>query len=207
MAERTALAVFTKAPVAGRVKTRLAAAIGEQAALAAHVQLVEDALLRLRLVSGVRRGLWISEAHPRGVAWAEQLDGELYVQHGSHLGRRMAAAMQAHFAAGCDQVVLVGCDCPGVDAAYVQQARQALMVHPVVFGPAEDGGYGLVSLRRDHDHLLPVLFEGISWGSDQVMAESRLGLSKADAGWGELDPIWDVDRPRDWRRYQRLLDS
>jgi glycosyltransferase A (GT-A) superfamily protein (DUF2064 family) len=68
-----------------------------------------------------------------------------------------------------------------------------------VFAPAEDGGYVLIGLARNE----PRLFSGISWGSAQVMAQTRECLRACALRWHELETLWDVDRPEDWQRLQQ----
>jgi len=64
--------------------------------------------------------------------------------------------------------------------------------------PAEDGGYALIGLRRP----VPDIFNGIEWGSDRVLAQTRERLRVRGLRWGELETLWDVDRPADWLRLQ-----
>ncbi|MEM9622455.1 MAG: TIGR04282 family arsenosugar biosynthesis glycosyltransferase [Pseudomonadota bacterium] len=213
----TVLAVFTKAPVAGQVKTRLARDLGDAAALAAYEQLVEQALRRLAEFADDHRcsALWISEPHAVAQSWLDLLktdpgrgngqDKPVHVQTGADLGARMSATIAYHFAQGAQRVVLVGCDLPLLDAAYVSEAVTALQDHAVVFGPAEDGGYGLIGLRADEQHLLPVLFDQMSWGTAHVMDHSRARLRRAGVDWQELALLWDVDELADWQRWQALL--
>ena len=72
--------------------------------------------------------------------------------------------------------------------------------HDAVLIPAEDGGYVLIGLRR----YLPTVFEGITWSTPQVLAQTRERLRAAGASWTELAPLWDVDEPADWQRLQKL---
>ena len=82
-----------------------------------------------------------------------------------------------------------------------EQAEQALREgDDAVFVPCEDGGYAMVGLKRADAKL----FDGIAWGGDQVMAETRRRLEGLGWRWRELEMLWDVDRPED---YQRLVDA
>jgi rSAM/selenodomain-associated transferase 1 len=124
----------------------------------------------------------------------------IYLQEGVDLGARMAhAAKNVLTRAEC--VLLVGADCPSVDAAYVQAALDALDAgESIVIGPAEDGGYVLLGLRCVPD----CLFTDIPWGGEQVMALTRKRLQAAGLRWLELSPRWDVDRPEDLARLVAL---
>ena len=69
----------------------------------------------------------------------------------------------------------------------------------IVFGPAEDGGYGLIGLSG----ATPDIFAGIPWGSSTVMKSTRNILTAKGLAWRQLEPIWDVDRPEDLKRLAR----
>lgn len=193
------LCIFARAPVYGRVMTRLAADIGREGAAVAHHELVEDTLTRLAPMEGITIELWLDDpAHPGGRAWARRWSLPLRRQQGDDLGGRMHAALSRCLAQGSRGVV-VGTDCPSVDAAYVRRALAALDDHDVVLGPAADGGYGLVGVRR----AVPEMFHGISWGTATVLKESLSAASAAGASVALLEEIWDVDTAADWHRYLR----
>jgi len=124
-----------------------------------------------------------------GAGLARQLQGSL--------GERMHAALAAELRAG-GLPVLVGCDCPSLERADLHAAFQALGSADAVFAPTEDGGYGLVGLRRE----LPAAFDGPRWGSDTVMDATRASLRAAGARWVELRTLWDVDDEAGYRRWQ-----
>ena len=194
---RTRLCVFARAPVLGGVKRRLAADIGDAAALAAHIQLTEDTLKRLAVVEGLETELWLAgeaDAHVRRWLGAWQLC--LRRQQGSDLGQRMANALVRCHGDGFHGLV-VGGDCPPVDAAYVRQAAEALGQADVVLGPALDGGYGLVGTRQP----LPQIFLDIPWGTNAVLQATLERIEQAALSVRLLDPIWDVDTVSDWNRY------
>ena len=113
--------------------------------------------------------------------------------------------MAAVFAAYSGPVVLIGTDCPVLLAAHLVAAARMLRgdgdgPNDAVFVPAEDGGYVLVGLRGPQ----PRLFEGIDWGSERVMAQTRERLSELGLRWVELPTLWDVDRPGDLLRLATL---
>ena len=194
------IAVFAKAPVPGRVKTRLAPELGDEGAARLACALT------LRAVEGaVACGvgtveLWCSPAssHPFFAECASRFGVALREQRGADLGRRMDDAIADSLAAGSPMLV-IGADCPALDAQVLRRAAAALAHHDAVFVPAEDGGYVLVGMAR----RLPEIFSGIAWGSDGVMHETRERLVRAHARWQELDPLWDVDRPEDYARMRR----
>ena len=191
------LCIFARAPVAGRVKSRLAAEIGAEAALAAHRALVEGALERLACIDGVASELWLDDPDHEGARrWAQPWGLPLRAQAGGDLGQRMDLALQSCVASGARGIV-VGTDCPDIDARYVRDAVDALDSHDAVLGPAADGGYGLVGARRP----VPEIFRGILWGSAGVLAATLARAAAAGVSVARLPEIWDVDTAADWRRY------
>lgn len=199
MADR--LAVFVRAPIAGKVKTRLAVDIGPQAALAAHRQLTEHTLKRL---TGQRREfqieLWGSEAHEVLDRWGLEFSIPVHLQEGGDLGERMMNCLSQLCVAG-DRGVIVGCDCPSIDADYVMAAFDALREYDLVVGPAEDGGYGLIGCSRPP---MREVFSGVRWGSHEVLAQTLERAALPNLEVALLSTIWDVDNLADWQRYEAL---
>jgi len=193
------LCIFTRVPVLGRVKSRLALELGQVEALRAHEALVEDTLARLAVVPGVRSELWVDdEPNARVLHWCRAWQLTLRQQHGADLGERMYVALTDCLALG-EQGIVVGTDCPPVDAAYVRRAMQVLALHDVVLGPAEDGGFGLVGLSKP----APELFDGVAWGGNQALAATLANAIRLRLRICLLPAIWDVDEVEDWRRWER----
>ena len=99
------------------------------------------------------------------------------------------------------QVVLIGSDCPLMDAAYLEEAFSTLAGgHDMVLGPAEDGGYVLIGTAVP---LPGGLFEDIDWGTDRVLAQTRTRIQALGISHRELPVLWDLDRPTDLNRLAR----
>ena len=195
--------VFAKAPTPGRVKTRLVPALGEAGAALLQRQLVERTLrtalaaelgpVELWCAPGTNDAFFADCAKQYGVSLRGQGKGDL--------GIRMARAL-AHVLAVGSPGLLIGSDCPALTAEYLREAAASLAGgNDAVFGPAEDGGYVLIGLARDPS---PQLFDGIVWGAATVMQETRARLARLNWRWRELATLWDVDRPQDLRRLQKL---
>jgi len=197
------LQVFARNPVAGQVKTRLAAAIGDDEAAAVYARLVErtlDAAVSARAAGVVDRiELWASPdtGAPAFAEWRDRYRVELRRQAGVDLGARMRHALHSALASG-SRAILIGSDCPVLDVSYLARAAAALDDHPAVFGPAEDGGYVLVGLSRAID-----AFSGIPWSSAETMTATRAKLDAQRVRWQELPTLWDVDSPADLARWQQ----
>jgi len=186
-------------PVAGRVKTRLAATLGADAACALYRAFVLDLAERLG-------------AMPYAVTWAytppdapfpELLPGAgCRPQRGRDLGERLTGAIGEEFAAGPGPVIAIGADAPHIPAAALAEAAAAL-AHgaDVVLGPAADGGYYLIGLGRP----APDLFAGIAWGTAGVLEATLARAGAAGLAPHLLPPSFDVDQPADLARLRALL--
>jgi rSAM/selenodomain-associated transferase 1 len=197
MADR--LALFVRAPLLGRVKTRLAADIGPEAALDAHRQLTLHALRQLSNQTHYSLELWCSRAHQEVAKWSQQFQVPMFVQNGADLGERMANALGDLCRDG-GRGAIVGCDCPLIDADYVHRAFLALDAADLVLGPAEDGGYGLIAWAGEQ---APAVFGGVAWGSAGVLAQTRILAEQAGLAVSLQPQIWDVDSVADWHRFER----
>jgi len=191
------VALFTRAPVRGRVKTRLAAVIGEDAALALHRALLERAVSALRDAPDFDLVLHLDGNAATLPPWrlpvAVQSDGDL--------GARMAAAIAAITGRGRIAVV-VGGDCPGLEARHVRAAVRAVRDGAdVALCPAEDGGYVLIAMARLHRRV----FEDVEWGTARVLDQTRARAREAGIVLTELDTLWDVDTATDLARYRGLM--
>ncbi len=198
--EGVRVAVFAKAPVAGRVKTRLAASVGDEAAAALHERLTLQAIATA-FASGmgpVELGCAPGTDHPFFARCERELGVELHAQAGADLGARMENAF-AHAFASRRGLVLIGADCPALTPGHLAEAALAVAAGEAALSPAEDGGYVLVALARP----VPRLFDGIGWGGDGVMAATRERLAASGMAWRELETLWDVDRPEDLARLER----
>jgi rSAM/selenodomain-associated transferase 2/rSAM/selenodomain-associated transferase 1 len=193
---------FAKSPIAGKVKTRFIPTLGEQGALALHKQLITLTWQRVTAGSDLAMELWLSETGQE--AWFAHVCNtrSIYVQQGNDLGQRMAHALNDALTRA-ELVLVIGADCASLDANYLQQAVSALRAGAdLVIGPAEDGGYVLLGVKRQ----VPAgIFDNIDWGSDQVFSQTHKRLFESRVNWQQLPSRWDVDRPEDLMRLQSLL--
>jgi rSAM/selenodomain-associated transferase 1 len=194
--------IFAKAPEPGQVKTRLIPALGAQGAADLQARLLRDTVARLAATRLASIELWCAP----GCRWepfpelADRYGLGIHGQRGADLGETMLHAATHALRRG-DKVVLVGTDCPSLDGAYLEQALMALQEHDAVIGPAEDGGYVLLGLKRTAE----ALFRDISWGTDRVTELTRNHMAALAWRWAELPILWDLDRPEDLERLDRFL--
>jgi uncharacterized protein len=197
----TRLIVFARAPVLGRVKTRLAASIGAERALAVHRRLFATTLALAESVAVDHRELRLHADDPAAFdATAAPLADRGWrvgPQRGDDLGARMNEALTCALADG-ERPVLIGSDCPSLRADDLRAAFAALPDHDAVFAPAEDGGYALVGIARP----LPSLFDAVPWGTAEVMGVTRARIDAQGLRVAVLRTVWDIDVEADLRRWE-----
>jgi rSAM/selenodomain-associated transferase 2/rSAM/selenodomain-associated transferase 1 len=200
-----AIAILAKAPVPGLAKTRLAPGLGAQGAARAQRLFTQLSLVAARQAGLGSVALWCAPdaSHRFFRALARVHGTQLLAQPTGDLGARLRAAVAHHFAQGDDAppLLIMGTDCPLLSPGHLHEAARVLALHDAVLVPAEDGGYALLGMRRP----LPEVFAGIDWSTPQVLQQTRDRLAALGARWRELAPLWDVDEPADWQRYQKLI--
>lgn len=185
--------VFQKNEVLGKVKTRLAASVGEKQALEIYLQLLAKTYLALRDISFSITTYFAEFIPDNPIQSAENK----LVQVGQDLGERMKNAFAENFESGMEKVVLIGTDCPSLEGIHLAQAFEALDQSDLVLGPARDGGYYLIGMNRRSDFL----FEGIPWSTELVLSQT-LALAAAQGLQTSLLPVLeDIDTLEDWERY------
>ena len=113
----------------------------------------------------------------------------IYLQIGNSLGERLYQAVEQTLRHK-DWVILIGADCPDLDAVYLHSAISELAAgHRAVIGPAEDGGYVLLALKDP----LAELFEAIDWGTERVFEQTLAILEKRNIPYSQLQPLKDLD--------------
>jgi len=191
--ESRLLLVFAKEPVPGRVKTRLAAAVGDRAAARIYHEMGR------RIVDGLRGGdyrIRVCFDPPDGRAaveeWLDPAGLEFHPQAGGDLGARLEAAFRDGFArAGA--VVAIGTDAPDVGRSLVERAFTRLAHADLVLGPARDGGYYLLGLKEPN----PALFREIPWSTPGVLDATRERAESSGLTVYELPVLADVDTVED----------
>lgn len=192
--QRTRVIVMAKAPVAGQAKTRLIPALGAEGAARLALRLLDAKMAQARAAGlgevelccapDATHAAFIAQRERGGVALSAQGEGDL--------GARMHRACLRGLAQA-PQVIVIGTDVPALDAAYLQTAEAALSDHDAVLGPAADGGYVLIGLRRPALRL----FEQMPWSTAQVLAITRERIAECGLRHTELATLFDVDEPAD----------
>jgi len=191
--------VFARAPLAGRVKTRLIARLGADGAARLHARLIRNAV---RTAIAARCGTVELHATARHTLFST-LGVKVRLQRGRDLGERMHHALRSALRRH-RRAILIGADAPALTPADLRRARRLLQSTDLVLAPAEDGGYALVGARRLSLHI----FTDVGWGSDAVLAQTLRNLARTRLRYRLLRTVWDVDRPADLDRFRsRRLSS
>jgi rSAM/selenodomain-associated transferase 1 len=194
-----ALAIMAKAPVPGLVKTRLVPPLTHEQAAELYRALLADQLEHLKDIDGVAR--YLAYTPNDAAAMMCELGGDAYAyiaQRSDDLGQRMNQLCVDLWHLGHRNVVLIGSDLPALPLAILDEAftRLSSAEHKVVLGPSQDGGYYLIGMNQP----TPALFANMTWGHDQVLAETtarlrRLGVSFALLpSWFDIDTLDDIQR-------------
>jgi rSAM/selenodomain-associated transferase 1 len=191
------VALFAKAPVAGRVKTRLGPALSPEEAAEVAGACLEDTLERFSRRRELALTLFL-DGEPRDalLALATRLGVPIRPQTEGSLGERLRVALGGLLEAGHAGAIAIGSDSPTLPAARVAAAAAALRAHDAVLGPTEDGGYYLIGVSKP----AWALFEGIPWGTSGVARATRERAAEAAISLAELEPWYDVDDEETLRR-------
>ncbi len=187
--------MFVKAPVRGQVKSRLAAALGEDTALELYRNFALD-MLHAMDGAGIPSIIFFHppDAENEVASWLGK-QRSYQKQHGTDVGERMEEAFRRVFSRGCSRAILVGRDLPDLPGGLLIDALNALTDHDAVIGPAEDGGYYLIGFRSDS--FLPEVFHGIHWSTDSVFRTTINLLGRENRTVYRMHPWRDVDTIQD----------
>lgn len=191
------LIIFTRYPQPGKVKTRLIPALGAAGAAALHQRMVEHTLAQARALRQTRAlsiEVWFTSSST--LAQMQEwlgTDVDYCVQPEGDLGDRMVSAFKSVFSKGYTSALIVGTDCPDLNTTLLAQGFSALAQHELVLGPAIDGGYYLMGLRR----LVPELFVDIAWSTGEVLEKTLAIAQQLKLTPFLLHHLTDIDVPQD----------
>lgn len=191
--------LILRAPRLGQVKTRLAKTIGDKNALAAYKRLVERQVNAIPETWNLELHYTPHDAEEEMISWLGDTH-TLSTQTEGDLGDRLTAAAQRHFKNTPAPLFFIGADCPGIDAALLEQAASQLGHSDLTIGPASDGGYYLIGMRSFYAGL----FEQIEWGTGNVFEQTMTQARKLALKTTELPEKFDVDTEEDWKRTLKL---
>ena len=193
------LIIFTRNPELGKVKTRLAKDVGDQAALEIYEFLLAHTILVTRDLD-VHKEVWFSENILVDQTW----DASVYskkLQQGKDLGARMQHAFDEGFENGFRNIIIIGSDMYDLQTTDLANAFRILKKKEYVIGPAEDGGYYLLGMRNSE----PKIFKNKQWGTSSVLQETLNDLKGRNIAFTDLrndvDILSDIQNHEDFQKF------
>jgi rSAM/selenodomain-associated transferase 1 len=195
--ENLLLVVVAKAPVPGRVKTRLIPHFTPEEAAGLYRCFLEDRIIAMNSLRDVDLAIAYTPSDARDMFCSfSRNEFSLFSQKGKDLGERLSSIFEEKLADGYDAVSIIDSDSPDLPASTVQESFKRLLSNQadVVFGPCHDGGYYLVGMRKPH----PQLFYDIPWSTETVLADTletarKMGVkTNLLPWWNDLDTFEDL---------------
>lgn len=199
MNKENLLIIFTRNPVKGKVKTRLAKDIGNDKAFEIYNLLLEQTY---KITSGLEHTKYVyySENIPEKDLWNNG-DFHKKLQHGSDLGARMENAFRNGFSEGYGKIVIIGTDLYEIEAVDIEAAFRALDEKDYVIGPAKDGGYYLLGMKS----LNSDIFRNINWSTSKVFSETLKNIEdkaiKILKTQNDIDVLDDIKNHQAFRKF------
>jgi uncharacterized protein len=194
MNKNSRIIIFVKNAEPGKVKTRLAKSVGNHAALSVYHKLLEITECEVHPVKAEK-----VVAYSGYIAEGDYFPAERYrkvIQQGDNLGERMQNAFEHSFRDGSQKVLLIGSDCPELKTKHLSEAFDKLDQSDVVLGPARDGGYYLIGLKKCYAEL----FRGIKWSTQQVLKQTMDKIRSLNLTCELLEELADIDTLEDLRK-------
>ena len=185
------LLIFVKNPELGKVKTRLASSIGVEAALEVYRNLLNHTR-RITIKLECQKTVGYSQFVDDNDIWDNSIyDKELQIGH--DLGEKMSGAFQNFFQNESSKVVIIGSDCSELTKEIIEESFIMLDDNDVVIGPAKDGGYYLLGMKKYY----PQLFENKKWSTNSVLSSTIVDLENLEVDYHILQELSDIDRVED----------
>ena len=192
--------IFVKNPIIGKVKTRLAKEIGEEKALAVYRKLLEYTKKQVDKTA-IQQYIFYSDFIDKNDLWSNPVYRK-YVQVGKGLGDKMKRAIDKVLMLH-KKVVIIGSDCPLIQSNHIVQAFIELESSDFVIGPAVDGGYYLLGLKKNEESI----FKNIEWSTEKVYAQTTEQLTKLGLSYSVLERLPDIDYKKDLDKYGKFIEQ
>jgi len=191
------LLIFTRNPELGKVKTRLAKGVGAAAALTIYKRLLKHTHKEVQSLSATKRVGYSNRIGEKDL-WEDSLF-EKFVQKGDDLGIRMETAFNEGFSEGFQKIIIIGSDLYDLRTTHLEEAFKALDTQEAVIGPALDGGYYLLGLRKP----IPAIFRNKVWGTETVLEDTKNDLKNTSVYY--LESLNDIDHAEDLAIYPEFV--
>ena len=185
---KNALIIFARKPVLGKVKTRLAATIGNVKALEIYKKLLNHTRT-LATKANCETFVFLTETD-EDKFWK---GFSCLLQNGENLGEKMEHAFNILFNRGYKQCIIIGSDCPGLTVNIIDSAFKNLLLKEIIIGPAEDGGYYLLGIKEMYSSL----FRNKNWSTESVFSDTLIDIKKLGLSYDTMPVLKDVDEEQD----------
>ncbi|MBC8318188.1 MAG: TIGR04282 family arsenosugar biosynthesis glycosyltransferase [Desulfobulbaceae bacterium] len=192
---KEAIIIFTRFPLPGQAKTRLVPYLGAKKAAELQRSMTEHTLAQARDMQQMR-DVCIEVHYDGGTReliqkWLGKVS--LHKQQNGDLGTRLAAALSTGFQSGYTKILITGTDCPSLTSSLMIQSLDDLNQRDLIIGPATDGGFYLLGLKKS----APQLFVDVPWGTSKVYEKTVSNAQKLNLSLYNLPTLSDIDRPED----------
>jgi len=206
-----ALIIFIKNPELGKVKTRLAATLGNEKALEIyHVLMAHTQKITKELA--FEKYLYYSDFVDNADIWANDIYHKSIQIQGQDLGLKMAMAFKNALQLKYSKVVIIGCDCLELTNEIINEAYSQLIDNEVVIGPAFDGGYYLIGfdfqkIGKRYEEVLKQVFLEKQWSHGNVCSEALISFEQLKLKIAKLPTLTDVDEEKDFLKSKQLVED
>ena len=196
---KSILIVFAKTPILGNVKSRLADKLGDIKTLWVYKQLLKKTKIAIQ---SIQQNVVVYYLGDRTDFFDQLfLNCEKHPQEGIDLGERMANAISTEFEKGFNQIIIIGTDMWDLNQENIKKAFKDLNNSDIVIGPASDGGYYLLGIKK----MIPDIFQNKKWGSQTVLKETLKDLKNYKVSF--LKEKNDIDLLEDLKKHPNLLNK
>lgn len=196
---KEALIIFVRNPEIGKVKTRLAATVGDETALDIYKKLLLHTMQVSNKSSADKFVFYHEQIEPFDIWNKKGFHKKL--QSGNNLGEKMKNAFSFVFNEGYKKVIIIGSDCLQLNTNIINEAFAGLDQNDTVIGPANDGGYYLLGMKK----MLAFLFEQKAWSTDTVYGHTLLDMQRCNLTTILLAVLTDVDTEADWEESKKAI--
>ena len=196
---KDAVIIFVRNPELGKVKTRLAATVGDEEALNIYALLLNHTMQEADKVAADKFVFYHQQITADDIWNGNGFYKKL--QTGENLGDKMKAAFDEIFKASYTKIMIIGSDCLQLNSTIINAGFELLDKHDTVIGPAKDGGYYLLGMKKNYEFL----FDNKTWSTESVFDESMKDMQQHHLSTGLLPLLTDVDTEADWIESKKLL--
>ena len=205
MGSSNLLVIFTRNPKLGKVKTRLAKDVGDEAALEIYKFLLEHTV-RVTKDLDVHKVVYYSEEVRENDLWDNKTFSKK-LQQGKHLGVKMMNAFEEGFREGYEKIVIIGSDLYELSPKDLERAFAALEEKDFVLGPAEDGGYYLLGMTK----MRPEIFQNKKWSTSTVLSDTLKDLEGEKVALlkekNDVDHYEDIKDHADFQQFLKNMNK